>query len=90
VLFRSTLGNPKVIVFYLALVPNLLDLGKLSLLGFLELSGATLLVLAAVFSAYIALAARTRALFRSTRAMRAVNRGTGLVMASAAAAIATR
>jgi threonine/homoserine/homoserine lactone efflux protein len=50
----------------------------------------TLLVLAAVFGAYIMLAVRTRAMLRSARAMRFVNRGTGVVMASAAAAIAAR
>ena len=85
-----TMGNPKVMVFYLALLPNLIDLGRLSLLGLLELSCVTLMVLATVFSCYIALAARTRALLRSAQAMRLVNRGTGVVMASAAAAIATR
>ncbi|MDX2203282.1 MAG: LysE family translocator [Hyphomicrobiaceae bacterium] len=85
-----TMGNPKVIVFYLALLPNLIDLGRLSLLGLVELSAVTLLVLAVVFGVYIALAARTRRLLRSARAMRLVNRGTGIVMASAAAAIAAR
>jgi len=38
----------------------------------------------------VALAARTRRLFTSPRAMRLVNRGTGAVMASAAAAIAVK
>lgn len=85
-----TMGNPKVMVFYLALLPNLIDLGRLSLFGLAELAGLTLMVLAGVFSAYIALAAHTRQLFRSARAMRLVNRGTGVVMASAAAAIAAR
>ncbi len=85
-----TLGNPKVMVFYLALLPNLIDLGQLSLWGLAELAALTLLVLAAVFGAYIALASRARRLLRDARAMRYVNRGTGLVMASAAAAIAAR
>jgi threonine/homoserine/homoserine lactone efflux protein len=47
-------------------------------------------VLAVVFGAYLALAARTRRLFTSPRAMRMVNRGTGVVMASAAVAIAAK
>ena len=85
-----TLGNPKVMVFYMALLPNLIDLQRVSLLGLAELSIATLAVLAAVFGAYIALAARTRKLLRSPNAMRLVNRGTGAVMASAAVAIAAK
>jgi threonine/homoserine/homoserine lactone efflux protein len=48
-------------------------------------------VLAVVFGAHLALAARTRRLFTSARAMRMVNRGTtGVVMASAAVAIAAK
>ncbi|MBX9592586.1 MAG: LysE family translocator [Hyphomonadaceae bacterium] len=85
-----TLGNPKVMVFYLALLPNIIDLRTVTILGWLELSLVVLGVLAVVFGAYVALAARTRALFTSPRAMRMVNRGTGVVMASAAAAIAAK
>jgi threonine/homoserine/homoserine lactone efflux protein len=85
-----TLGNPKVMVFYLALLPNIIDLQAVSVLGWLELSAVAQLVLAVVFGAYILLAARTRRLFTSPRAMRLVNRGTGVVMASAAAAIAAK
>jgi threonine/homoserine/homoserine lactone efflux protein len=85
-----TLGNPKVMVFYLALLPNIIDLQAVSVLGWLELSAVAQIVLAVVFGGYIVLAARTRRLFTSARAMRLVNRGTGLVMASAAAAIAAK
>jgi threonine/homoserine/homoserine lactone efflux protein len=85
-----TLGNPKVVVFYLALLPNIIDLAMVSVLGWLELSVVTLAVLAIVDGAYIALAARTRRLFTSPRAMRMVNRGSGAVMASAAVAIAAK
>jgi threonine/homoserine/homoserine lactone efflux protein len=85
-----TLGNPKVMVFYLALLPNIIDLNGLTLVGLLELSAVTLSVLAVVFGVYIALAARTRALLRNPRALRYINRGSGIVMASAAAAIAAR
>ena len=85
-----TMGNPKVMVFYLALLPSLIDLQAVSLLGWLELSLVTLGVLAVVFGSYVLLAARTRALFTSPRAIRMVNRGTGAVMASAAVAIAAK
>ena len=85
-----TLGNPKTIVFYLALLPSLIDLQTVTLLGWLELSLVTLSVLAVVFGSYVLLAARTRALFTSPRAIRMVNRGTGAMMASAAVAMAAK
>jgi threonine/homoserine/homoserine lactone efflux protein len=47
-------------------------------------------VLAAVFAAYIAAAARACALFRSPRAMRLFNRAGGTMMAGAAVAVATK
>jgi len=47
-------------------------------------------VLAVVFGGYILLAARTRVLFTTPQAMRLVNRGSGALMASAAAAVASR
>jgi threonine/homoserine/homoserine lactone efflux protein len=85
-----TLGNPKVMVFYLALLPNIIDLATVTVWGWLELSVVVLGVLAVVFGAYVVLAARTRRLFTSPRAMRMVNRGSGTVMASAAVAIAAK
>ena len=85
-----TLGNPKVMVFYLALLPNIIDLNGVTVWGWLELSLVTLGVLTFVFGSYVALAARTRRLFTSPRALRMVNRGTGAVMASAAVAIAAK
>jgi threonine/homoserine/homoserine lactone efflux protein len=85
-----TAGNPKVMVFYLALLPSLVDVGRLAVLGYLELVAATLAVLAVVFGGYVALALRARRLLRSERAVRLVNRGTGAAMAGAAVAVAAR
>jgi threonine/homoserine/homoserine lactone efflux protein len=85
-----TLGNPKVMVFYLALLPNIIRLEAVTVWGWLELSLVVLAVLTVVFGAYVALAARTRRLFVSPRAMRMVNRGSGTMMASAAVAIAAK
>ena len=85
-----TMGNPKVMVFYLALLPHIIDLTHVTIAGWLALSAVTLSVLALVFGAYVGLAARTRRLFTSPRALRAINRGTGAVMASAAVAIAAK
>jgi threonine/homoserine/homoserine lactone efflux protein len=85
-----TLGNPKTMIFYLALLPNLLDLAAITPLGYVELVAVTLVVCTVVDGGYIVLAARVRRLFASPRALRLVNRGSGAVMAGAAVAVATR
>ncbi len=85
-----TMGNPKTMVFYLALLPNLVDLGRVDALAYAELAVVTLSVLALVFGFYIVLALRARALITSPRAVRLVNRGSGVIMAGAAVAIASR
>jgi threonine/homoserine/homoserine lactone efflux protein len=85
-----TLGNPKTIVFYLALLPTILDLTRITVLGFAELVAATLTVLSVVFAGYIVLAARARQLFTTPKAIRFLNRTTGAMLAGAAAAVASR
>jgi len=85
-----TLGNPKIMVFYLALLPNLIDLEAVTALGYAELVLVTLVVLTAVDGGYILLASRARRLISSPRAMRIVNRGAGAALAGAAVAVAAR
>jgi threonine/homoserine/homoserine lactone efflux protein len=85
-----TLGNPKVVAFYLALLPNLIDLTRAGLTGYVELASVSIIVLSAAFGAYIVAAARARALFRSVRAMRLLNRVGGTMIAGAAVAVATK
>jgi threonine/homoserine/homoserine lactone efflux protein len=85
-----TLGNPKVIVFFLALLPTVLDLGALSLGGFAGIALLSATILTGVLAAYTAAAARARLLLSSPRAVRAVNRGSGAAMAGAAVAVAAR
>ena len=85
-----TLGNPKVVAFYLALLPSLIDLPRVGLLGYVELASISVVVLTVVFGAYALAAARARAMFRSPRAMRLLNRTGGTMMAGAAVAVATK
>lgn len=85
-----TMGNPKTMVFYLALLPSLIDLARITWVGYVELAAVTLLVLAVVFWGYVILADRARQTFRNPKALRLINRGTGAVMAGAAAAVAAR
>jgi len=85
-----TLGNPKVIVFFLALLPTVIDLANLSVAGFVEIALLIVVILSCVLTAYALAAAGARRLFTSPRSIRVINRGTGTVMAGAAVAIAAR
>lgn len=85
-----TLGNPKIMVFYLALLPNLIDLQAVTTLGYAELVVVTVLVLTSIDGAYVLLAARARRLFRNPRAIRLLHRGAATLLAGAAVAVATR
>jgi threonine/homoserine/homoserine lactone efflux protein len=85
-----TMSNPKTMLFYLAVLPALIDLPSLTAMGIVEITGAIVVVFAAVFAAIVVLAAQVRRLFTSPRAVRIVNRTSGVAMAGAAAAIALR
>ena len=85
-----TLGNPKTIIFFLALLPTVVDLQSLNLAGYLEIATVIAIVLPMVLGAYAIAGARARRLFKSKRALTLMNRGTGIAMAGAAIAVATR
>lgn len=85
-----TLGNPKTMIFYLAITPTIMDLTSITSLDYALLAAITALVLAVVLVPYIALAARARFLLQTPRALKLLNRTAAACMAGAAAAIATR
>ncbi len=84
------LGNPKVIVFFLALLPTVVDLDALTPLGFAELATIVVAVASGVLAAYAAGASRTRRLVTSTSTFRLLNRGSSAVMVAAAMTMAIR
>ncbi len=85
-----TLGNPKIMMFYLALLPTIIDLGSVTVLGWAELTLTMALVLVAIDLTWVMAATQARRLLRSERAMRVANRVSAGTMAAAAAAIAVR
>jgi threonine/homoserine/homoserine lactone efflux protein len=85
-----TLGNPKIMMFYVALLPSIIDLNGVTLIGWLELVAAMLIVLATVDIVWITLANKARQFLKSPRALKLANRISAGTMAGAAAAIATR
>jgi threonine/homoserine/homoserine lactone efflux protein len=85
-----TLGNPKTISFYLALLPVMVDLPHLTVVGFLEIVALILVVVPAIMAGYALVAWRARGLFASATAMRRVNRLAALALAGAAGMVAMR
>lgn len=84
------LGNPKAMVFFLALLPSVVDLDTLTPLAFAELAAVIVIIIVCVLGGYVFLAARMRRLFTSPRALRLVNRGSGVALAGAAVTVASR
>lgn len=85
-----TLGNPKIMVLYMALLPTVIDLAHVTLIGWGELTLTLFLVLAAIDLSYVFLAGRARQFIRSAKAMRVANRCSAVAMGGAAVAMATR
>jgi threonine/homoserine/homoserine lactone efflux protein len=82
------LGNPKCMVFFLALMPAVVRLETLSLPDYLLVAVAIVVILPLVHLSYSLAASRARRLFSSARSLRWLNRGASAGMAGAAMAIA--
>jgi threonine/homoserine/homoserine lactone efflux protein len=85
-----TLGNPKTMVFFLAILPTVVDLAHLTAVGFCAVALVIGLILPCVLGAYLLFAARARVRLSRPATTRWLQRGTGVVMAGAAVAVATR
>jgi len=84
------MGNPKTMIFFLAVLPTVVELKRLSVGGFLSIVGVIMVILPLVLGGYAFGASRARRFFSTPRTVRWVQRGTGVAMASAAVAVATR
>jgi len=85
-----TLGNPKTMLFYIALVPTLVDLQSLKLADYGLLLLATFIVLGAVTMPYILLASKAREAFRHPKALGRLNKAAAGCLVATAGYIATR
>jgi threonine/homoserine/homoserine lactone efflux protein len=85
-----TLGNPKAMLFYVALVPTLVSLDRIRFASYLELVAITFVVLTIVTVPYILLAAKARDFLRHPAALKRVNRVSASFLAGTAAYIALR
>lgn len=82
--FSLTMGNPKTIVFYLAILPTVVPLDQMTALAFAELTFIVVVVLLLIGCGYAWLASAAREMFKSTKALGRLNKTAGVMMATAA------
>jgi threonine/homoserine/homoserine lactone efflux protein len=82
-----TLGNPKAIAFFVALLPVAVNPRELGPAGYLQLCIATFVLIPAITLGYAALATQLSRFVASRKARRRINKGAGAVMAGAGALI---
>ncbi|HVH43702.1 MAG TPA: LysE family translocator [Labilithrix sp.] len=85
-----TLGNPKAVLFFGAVLPHAFDMTSLSISRIALMIALGLGIDLGVQLAYVAAAARARAFVRSPRHVKRVNRSAAGLMVGSAALIATR
>ncbi len=85
-----SLGNPKIIIFYLALLPNIIDMGAVNFQDYLILLLLTILVLYLALIPYISLASGARLFFNSKRAINFLSKSAATIMVGAATFILFR
>lgn len=85
-----TLGNPKTIIFYMALLPTVVDLKAVTVHNYAVLVLLTIAILYAVCIPYIGLAARARRFLVNPKALQWLGRGAGTAMAGAALFVVVR
>ena len=85
-----TLGNPKTMIFYLAITPTIIHLQTVTLVDGVALVTITAAVLLVVIVPYLILAAKARGLFAKPKALKIINRTAAGFLGAAAAAIALR
>ena len=85
-----TLGNPKIMAFYVALVPTIVPLTEMTVAGWGTLLLVMAVVLIAIDLGWVALAVQARRFLRTPRAVRIANRCSAGLMAGAAGAIAAK
>ncbi len=88
--FSLTMGNPKTIVFYLAILPTVIPLRQMNPLAFAELTIIVVVVLLVIGCGYALLASAAREFFRSPKALGRLNKTAGAMMAAAAGLVVTQ
>jgi threonine/homoserine/homoserine lactone efflux protein len=85
-----TMGNPKIMMFYVALLPSIIDIHAVTVIGWTELVATMFAVLITIDISWAMLAAKARSFLKSRRAVLIANRASAGTMAGAAVTIAMR
>jgi threonine/homoserine/homoserine lactone efflux protein len=85
-----TLGNPKPMIFFVALLPTVVHLRALHFVDYVLIAVAIAFILPLVLGGYALAASRARRFFRKPSSIRLLNRGAGTAMAGAALAVAAQ
>lgn len=83
-----TLGNPKTMIFYVAITPTIIDLETVTLRDAGLLAFISMIILFVVLFPYIALAAKARVMLKTPKALKRLNRTAAVFIGTAALAIA--
>jgi threonine/homoserine/homoserine lactone efflux protein len=86
----ATLGNPKAILFFGAILPTFVDMTSVGFLDFLILAGIVAGVSFLVYGSCIVLADQTRHLMASTRVAKRLRQATGTILIGSGIVVATR
>ncbi|MCW9035828.1 MAG: LysE family translocator [Alphaproteobacteria bacterium] len=86
--FTTTLGNPKTMVFYMGVMPMVIDMNTLVLSDVALLNTVNIFALIIALSPYIFAASRARKLLKSQTAVKRMNKGSGAVLIGAGGAVA--
>lgn len=88
--FAVTMGNPKTIIFYIALLPSVIDLTTVSINGYFALVIITAVVLFVVLAPYIVLASKARDTFKNERSLKIMGRSAAAILTGTAGWILAR
>ena len=83
------MGNPKAIIFFMAILPTVVDLRTIDAWKIAEIGLVIAVLMPCVLGSYAFAAARARRLFTQAKSIRILNRSTAVVMAGAAAVVAS-
>ena len=88
--FAVTMSNPKTIIFYIALLPSVINLSTVSFEAYLILSTITAAVLFIGLVPYMILAAKARDTFQNTKTLKVIGRSAATILTGTAGWILAR
>lgn len=86
----ATLGNPKAILFFGAILPTFVDMTRVGVVDFLLLAGIVAGISYLVYGGFIVLADRARRLLAATNAAKRLRQATGMLLIGSGIVVATR